>query len=97
MIIEEDCLAKNQSSVEKAHAQSDVRHGINRSAKRRIHTASRKANDVLQNGDKETIAAVATETIQVFDKAVARKRMHRNAAARRKSRLMKKVNAAIKA
>ncbi len=88
-------MAKNRSSVEKAHAQSEVRTHINRSTRRRIRSASRKANDALASGNKDVITAVAHEAIVAWDKAVSKKRLHPNAAARRKSRLMKKVNAAL--
>lgn len=90
-------MAKKQSSEEKAHAQSEARNLVNRSARRRIRTAARKANDALKSGNKETVVAVTKEAVEVWDKAVAKKRLHANAAARRKSRLMKKVNAALKA
>jgi len=46
---------------------------------------------VSLNGDKETAKATLERTIKAVDKAAAKGLIHKNAAARRKSRLTKKL------
>lgn len=68
-----------------------------RIANRRVRSSSRtafkKAARLLQSGAEEAGAAVAS-AISLVDRAVSKGVVHRNAAARRKSNLMRAKNSA---
>lgn len=65
----------------------------NVATKSQIKTLVKKTRIAAEAKD-ETAAALMVETISVVDRAAKRGIIHKNAAARRKSRLMKKVNKA---
>ncbi len=77
----------------KRNRQAPVRRMRNRSIKTEIHTRSKQALDAAQSGD----AAAAEEALRAaqkrIDSAVTKGVMHRNTAARKKSRLAQQVNA----
>ncbi len=56
-----------------------------------------KTEDQISTGDTAAARATMVEAVKALDKAAAKKKIHANNAARRKSRLMKKVNQASKA
>jgi small subunit ribosomal protein S20 len=55
-------------------------------------TAVRKTRAVIANGSGEETAAVLRGALSVLDRAAKRNVIHRNAAARHKSRLMRALN-----
>lgn len=59
-------------------------------------TAITKAENLLFSGEVEKGQAAVTSAVSVLDKAAEKGVIHPNNAARRKSRLMKKLNAAKK-
>lgn len=63
---------------------------------RPIRTATRtyvkRAQEAIATGDAEAAAASTYEAIKILDKAATKGIIHRNNAARRKSRLMAKLN-----
>ena len=60
--------------------------------KTRVRSAFKKAQHAVSENDSEAKADV-TNAISEMDKAVAKGIIHKNTAARKKSRLMKKLNA----
>jgi small subunit ribosomal protein S20 len=64
----------------------------NVSFKSSIKTAVKKVLDALSAGDKEAIDEKLSKVYQLFDKAVGKGILHKNTAARKKSRLTQKIN-----
>ncbi|GAB4455850.1 MAG: 30S ribosomal protein S20 [Armatimonadaceae bacterium] len=85
----------NIKSVKKDVIRSRQRHLRNQATKSRIKTFVKKANAAIANGDAEEIKPILFETASVVDKAAKRGIIHKNAAARRKSRLMRRAAQAM--
>ncbi len=81
----------NHKSAEKRVRQSERRRNINRSNRSRLRTAMKELRSSLDKGGKDA-AAVLPKTVSEIDKAVQKGVLHRNAAARHKSRLTVRVN-----
>ena len=81
----------NIKSVIKDVKRSRVRQLRNRAAKSVIKTYIKKANTAITSGPAEEMTASVSKTVSVIDKAWKRGIIHKNAAARRKSRLMKRA------
>jgi small subunit ribosomal protein S20 len=86
----------NHKSAEKRVRQSEKRRVINRSNRSKVRTYIKKVHVALDSGKSDEIQSVLPETISVIDKAVQKGVMHKNAAARYKSRLTLKANQAAK-
>ena len=80
----------NIRSVIKDVKKSRQNHLRNVSAKSAMKTYIKKAKTAVDGGDAEATDAVA-RACSVIDKTAERGIIHRNAAARRKSRLMKRA------
>ncbi len=52
----------------------------------------KKANKAIEAGDAEAAKAAVTRAISTFDRAADKNILHKNNAARHKSRLMKRLN-----
>jgi small subunit ribosomal protein S20 len=87
----------NTKSAEKAARQA-IKHRANNVALRsRLRTAIRKATDAAASTDK-AVSGPALKTAQpTIDAMVSKGLIHRNKAARHKSRLAAKIKAAAKA
>jgi len=84
-------LAKGDS-VKKAARQSETRRNRNRAARSELRTVVRQAREGADdNGD--TSDADVKDAIAQLDKARSKNLLHRNNVARKKSRLMKRLNA----
>ena len=83
----------NHKSAEKRVRQSERRRLINRANRSRLRTAVKELRGGLEKGGKEA-AELLPKTISEIDKAVQKGVLHRNAAARQKSRLTVRVNQA---
>ena len=83
----------NIKSVIKDVKRSRVRNLRNQKTKSQIKTVTKKTRTLIADGNASSaeIAASVSSTISVIDKAWKHGIIHKNAAARRKSRLMKKV------
>lgn len=84
----------NIKSVLKDVYTSREKHIVNKSAKSAIKTAVKKTRTAIEGGDAQAAFGVLQSTEKLIDKTAAKGIIHKNAAARRKSRLMKKANAA---
>ena len=80
----------NIKSVIKDVKRSHVRQARNQAAKSQIKTYVKKARLAIDTHAEDAAASVS-KTVSVVDKAWKRGIIHKNAAARRKSRLMKSL------
>lgn len=85
----------NIKSVIKDVKKSRKNHLRNVSAKSAMKTYIRKARTVIEAGDTAAIPAAVKAAVSVIDKTAERGIIHRNAAARRKSRLMRRAYKAL--
>lgn len=86
----------NHKSAEKRVRQSEKRRVINRSNRTKVRTFIKKMRTALESGKGEDVQQVLPVTISVIDKAVQKGVMHKNAAARFKSRLTVRANQTAK-
>jgi small subunit ribosomal protein S20 len=84
----------NTKSAEKAARQAVKHRGMNVANRSRLRTAIRKATDVAATGNAETSTAALREAQPVIDSMVNKGLIHRNKAARHKSRLAARARAA---
>lgn len=82
----------NHKSAEKRVRQTAKRNLINRNNKSSLRTQIKKLRTALAAGDKNQSQELLTPTISAIDKAVNKGILHRNTAARYKSRLTGHVN-----
>jgi len=73
--------------------QSVKRRGRNRSNLSRVKTQVKKLNAALEQKDVNQAQQLLSTTVSSIDRASKQGVIHANAAARRKSRLTRKVNA----
>ena len=81
----------NIKSQKKRNLTNEKRHERNKSVKAELKTRTKRAEAALGTDDSDVAVRAAVKRI---DTAASKGIIHRNAAARKKSRLMKKVNAA---
>jgi len=81
----------NIKSQMKRNRQSEVRRVRNKAVRSELRTRTKVALRSLGSEESEAVVRLILKRI---DKAAAKGVIHKNAAARRKSRLMKRVNAA---
>lgn len=86
----------NHKSSEKRVRQSEKRRVINRSNRTKVRTYIKKLRAALDSGKSGDVQTVLPEAISVIDKAVQKGVMHKNAAARYKSRLTVQANQVAK-
>ena len=84
-------MARNRSAM-KYHRQSEEARLDNRSRKSTIRTFSKKAVTAAEAGDAEAAAKYQRVAISLIDKAAKGSTLHKRTAARRKSRLAKRLN-----
>jgi len=84
----------NTKSAKKRLKQNIARRAVNRSIKRAVRTQCRKVREAVQDGDLEQAEAEFRLAAKHLDRAGAKHIIHRNAAARLKSRLSAKIRAA---
>ena len=74
--------------------QNEKRNVINRGNRGRLRTGLKKMRAALSSGDAQGVETALPQTISLIDKAVQKGVLHRNAAARYKSRLTVRANEA---
>jgi small subunit ribosomal protein S20 len=84
-------------SAQKAHRQSLKRRIRNRAVKSSTKTAIKNAGTAIAAGDMDAARAAVRTAISELDRAASKGVIHPNNAARRKSRLLLRYNAAIAA
>ncbi|MBJ7326334.1 MAG: 30S ribosomal protein S20 [Chthoniobacterales bacterium] len=83
----------NIKSAAKRARQTEVRTTRNRSAQQALKTLSKKSNEAFGAADKKTSGELVRRLSSALDRAVKNGTIHRNAAARRKSSLGRKLAA----
>ena len=81
----------SHASALKAHRQNVVRRDRNRQMRSRLRGALRSIRAAIDAGDPSQVKDALRDTISLVDKMAGKKVIHRNAAARYKSRLAKRV------
>ena len=72
------------------------RHAKNAAEKSRVRTASRRVLDAVEAGNADEAKSLLTLACKTIDEAAANKVYQKNEAARKKSRLTRKVDAMAK-
>ena len=86
----------NIKSAKKRVEIASIRRVRNMSTKSAIKTAVKKFEVLLAKGSVEDAQASLRKVVRFLDKAAVKGIMHKNTAARKKSRLTKSLNQAIK-
>ena len=86
----------NIKSSKKDLLRSERNHARNQSVKSRLKTLRSKALTAISTDASASIDTVK-EALKAFDSAATKGVIHKNTAARRKARLMKRLNAASQA
>ena len=82
-------------SAKKRIRQNLKRRARNRVVKTAVKTAQKKVLAALEQGDRQGVAGSWKAAVKALDQATAKGIMHRRTAARRKSQLIRKVNALV--
>ncbi len=82
----------NTKSAQKAQRQAERRAARNQPVRSAIRTFVKKASAAIAVGEEQAATAVR-EAVSALDKAAKKGVIHRNAASRRKSRLMARLHA----
>ncbi len=85
----------NHASALKAHRQNLKHRSRNRSNRSSLRTYLKLFNDRLQAGKADEAKNSLAELYAVIDKSQQKKAISKNAAARQKSRLTKRLNSAM--
>lgn len=79
-------------SSKKRIRQNDARRIRNHARKQRLKTTVRQFTDALHEGNADGAKSMFSSVSKLLDQTAAKGTIHRNAAARRKSRLAKRLN-----
>ena len=82
----------NHKSAEKRIRQTERRNEVNRRNRSSLRTQIKTLRTAIAAGDQEQARAALNETVSLIDKSIQKGVLHRNAAARYKSRLTVRVN-----
>ena len=82
----------NHKSAEKRARQNIKRRVRNAAIKSSLRTTTKRLITAIQSGEKEAAVELLKTTCREWDKSVSKNVTHANTAARKKSRLAKKVN-----
>ena len=85
-------MANHFSALKRAR-QTERRTARNRGNASRLRSALRDMRDALTKGDKPAAAQAFSQTASALDKAIQKGVLHKNTAARYKSRLNARLNA----
>lgn len=87
----------NLPSAKKRIRQNERNHIRNRARKSMVKTETRQFLDALHRGDLQEARELYCRVTKRIDQVSAKGTLHRNTAARRKSRLARRLNAAVAA
>jgi len=82
----------NHKSAEKRIRQTERRNEVNRRNRGRLRTQIKALRAAIDAGDQEQARTALNEAVALIDKSIQKGVLHRNAAARYKSRLTVRVN-----
>jgi small subunit ribosomal protein S20 len=81
----------NIKSQIKRNRQNERRRLANKATRSRLRTEARTVQEAASSGDADTAGSRFRETSRLLDKAASQGAIHRNTAARRKSKLARAV------
>ncbi len=87
----------NLPSAKKRNKQNERNRIKNRARKAVIKTDTRKLLEAIHGGELQVAQDLFVRVTKELDQSAAKGTLHRNTAARRKSRLAKRINAATAA
>ena len=82
-----------KGSSQKRHRQSEKRRLRNKSVRSSVRTSAKRVLDAVKNQDRAEAETAYRSFVSLIDSAVSKGVVHKNACARKKSRLAQKVNA----
>lgn len=85
----------NHKSAIKRDRQSKIRRANNRSNSSRLNSQLRLMKQALSSKSIDEVKKLLPDTLSLIDKSIHKGVLHKNAASRKKSRLMLKVNALL--
>ena len=85
-------MANHLSALKRAR-QTEKRTAVNRANTTQLRSTLREMRETLAKGDKEIAQKTYRETVSALDKAIQKGVLHKNTAARYKSRLSARVKA----
>jgi small subunit ribosomal protein S20 len=83
----------NTKSAEKAARQAEKHRARNVALRSRMRTAVRQVTVAVAGGDKEVARRSYDQAVPIIDSLVSKQIIHRNKAARHKSRLSARIRA----
>jgi len=86
-----ECMP-NHKSAEKRDRQNKKRNAINTTHRTKLRNQIKKLRVAIDAGNKDEAQVLLSATVSVIDKSIQKGILHRNAAARHKSRLTTHVN-----
>lgn len=89
-------VKKNLSAIKRAR-QAEKRNERNRVERSKIKSAVKSVEAAAKAGDKDAAKSILLSAVKVINSSKSKGIIHKNNAARKVSRLTKKINAASKA
>ncbi len=83
----------NSLSARKRARQSEKHRLLNASQRSHVRTSIKKVLAAIESGDKSAAEAAFKAAVPAIDRSVSKELMHRNKAARHKSRMNKHIRA----
>ncbi len=87
----------NISSAQKVARAAERKRRVNQPVRSKVKTLIGQAESLIASGEREAAAEIVKKTVATLDGARTKGVLHRNNVARRKSRLVRKLNTALKA
>lgn len=88
-------MAHTRSAIKRIR-QAERRRIHNQMVRSRVKTLIKRARSLIEDGNLDQARLSVGDAISALDRAAERGVLHRNNAARRKSRLMKRYNTAFR-
>ena len=85
-------MANSKQAIKRARQNAD-RYKLKHSQRSQVRTAVKAVRNAIEENNKEAAIKLLKTAEQVLDSTAAKKVIHKNAAARTKSRLVKAVKA----
>lgn len=82
----------NHKSAEKRDRQNARKNAVNTANRSKLRSQVKKLRVAIEQGSQDQAVSLLPQTVSEIDKAVQKGVLHRNAAARQKSRLTKRLN-----
>jgi len=91
LVTKRTTVKKRSRSVLKRIRQNEKRRLRNQAWRTRIKTVVKKVEELIGKNDKESVKTALNEAIKVINRAASKGIIHKNAASRKISKLMRKL------